>query len=61
MPLIGSSLPIHVQVTYQLKIITTAVFSVLMLQMKLERVQWLSLVILMVAVALDISLGTTFH
>ena len=41
-----------VQVTYQLKILTTALFSVLMLKKSLSRVQWGSLVILMVAVAL---------
>ena len=40
------------QVTYQLKILTTALFSVLMLKKSLSRVQWGSLVILMVAVAL---------
>ena len=38
--------------TYQLKILTTALFSVLMLKKSLSRVQWGSLVILMVAVAL---------
>ncbi|XP_075473210.1 UDP-N-acetylglucosamine transporter-like isoform X4 [Ascaphus truei] len=40
------------QVTYQLRIITTALFSVSMLQRKLNRYQWLSLVILMGGVAL---------
>ena len=40
------------QVTYQLKILTTALFSALMLKKSLSRVQWGSLVILMVAVAL---------
>uniref|UniRef100_A0A4W3H5Z9 Solute carrier family 35 member A2 n=1 Tax=Callorhinchus milii TaxID=7868 RepID=A0A4W3H5Z9_CALMI len=34
------------QVTYQLKILTTAIFSVLMLRTSLSRVQWLSLLLL---------------
>ncbi|XP_069825138.1 UDP-N-acetylglucosamine transporter isoform X2 [Dendropsophus ebraccatus] len=38
------------QVTYQLKILTTALFSVTMLQKKLTKYQWLSLVILMAGV-----------
>ena len=38
--------------TYQLKILTTALFSVFMLKKSLSRVQWVSLVILMIAVAL---------
>ncbi|XP_073499159.1 UDP-N-acetylglucosamine transporter isoform X2 [Phyllobates terribilis] len=38
------------QVTYQLKILTTALFSVSMLQKKLTKYQWLSLVILMAGV-----------
>ena len=40
------------QVTYQLKILTTALFSVLMLGKKLSSLQWSSLVILFVGVAL---------
>lgn len=40
------------QVTYQLKILTTALFSVLMLGRKLSGLQWSSLVILFVGVAL---------
>ncbi|XP_010157819.1 PREDICTED: UDP-N-acetylglucosamine transporter, partial [Eurypyga helias] len=39
------------QVTYQLKILTTALFSVSMLSKKLGVYQWLSLVILMTGVA----------
>jgi UDP-sugar transporter A1/2/3 len=39
------------QVTYQLKILTTAVFSVVMLRKALSRVQWLSLVLLLFGVA----------
>ncbi|XP_064382823.1 UDP-N-acetylglucosamine transporter-like isoform X2 [Halichondria panicea] len=40
------------QVTYQLKILTTALFSVLLLNRKLNSLKWASLVILMFAVAL---------
>uniref|UniRef100_A0A8V5GQN8 Uncharacterized protein n=1 Tax=Melopsittacus undulatus TaxID=13146 RepID=A0A8V5GQN8_MELUD len=40
------------QVTYQLKILTTAVFSVLLLGTALSRTQWLSLALLSVGVAL---------
>jgi UDP-sugar transporter A1/2/3 len=39
------------QVTYQLKILTTAIFSVIMLRKQLSKVQWVSLVILMVGVS----------
>ncbi|XP_026223137.1 UDP-galactose translocator isoform X1 [Anabas testudineus] len=40
------------QVTYQLKILTTALFSVLMLRKSLSRVQWISLVLLFAGVAI---------
>lgn len=40
------------QVAYQLKLLTTALFSVIMLRTQLSRVQWLSLVVLMGGVAL---------
>ncbi|XP_054645803.1 UDP-galactose translocator isoform X2 [Dunckerocampus dactyliophorus] len=40
------------QVTYQLKILTTALFSVLMLKKTLTRVQWLSLLLLFVGVSI---------
>ena len=40
------------QVTYQLKVLTTAVFSVLMLNKKLSKQQWGSLVLLFVGIAL---------
>ncbi|XP_008316126.2 UDP-galactose translocator isoform X2 [Cynoglossus semilaevis] len=40
------------QVTYQLKILTTALFSVLMLKKSLSRVQWISLLLLFVGVAI---------
>ncbi|XP_070562848.1 UDP-N-acetylglucosamine transporter-like [Ptychodera flava] len=40
------------QVTYQLKILTTAMFSVLMLGKKLNTLKWVSLVMLMAGVAL---------
>ncbi|XP_013885574.1 UDP-galactose translocator [Austrofundulus limnaeus] len=39
------------QVTYQLKILTTALFSVLMLRKSLTRVQWVSLLLLFTGVA----------
>ena len=40
------------QVTYQLKILTTAIFSVLMLGKSLSRVQWISLLLLFTGVSL---------
>nr|CDS29768.1 UDP N acetylglucosamine transporter [Hymenolepis microstoma] len=39
------------QITYQLKILTTAMFMVLMLHKKITSIQWLSLVILIMGVA----------
>ncbi|XP_077462676.1 UDP-galactose translocator isoform X1 [Stigmatopora argus] len=46
------------QVTYQLKILTTAIFSVLMLKKTLSKVQWLSLLLLFVGVAIvQVQLG----
>ena len=39
------------QVTYQLKILTTAVFSVIMLGKKLDMYKWVSLVILTIGVS----------
>ena len=44
--------PATYQVTYQLKILTTALFSVLMLGKKLDSFKWISLVILMFGVSL---------
>ena len=40
------------QVTYQLKLLTTALFTVLLLHRNIAVVQWLSLVVLMVGVVL---------
>ena len=40
------------QVTYQLKILTTALFSVLMLGKKLDAIKWVSLILLMSGVSL---------
>ncbi|XP_050972245.1 UDP-galactose translocator [Labeo rohita] len=40
------------QVTYQLKILTTALFSVLMLRKSLSKMQWISLVLLFTGVAI---------
>ena len=39
------------QITYQLKILTTAIFAVVILKKKLIKTQWLSLVILVAGVA----------
>jgi len=39
------------QVTYQLKILTTALFSVVMLRKELTKLQWVSLVILFIGIA----------
>ena len=46
------SLTSLLQVTYQLKILTTALFSVLLLGRTLNKLKWVSLVVLMFAVAL---------
>ena len=43
---------LFIQVTYQLKLLTTALFCVVMLQKHLSKVQWLSLVIQFAGVAL---------
>ncbi|KAL3853392.1 hypothetical protein ACJMK2_016935 [Sinanodonta woodiana] len=40
------------QVTYQLKILTTAIFSVIMLGKSLSRLQWISLVVLFIGVSI---------
>lgn len=40
------------QVTYQLKILTTALFSVLMLRKSLSRIQWISLLLLFTGVGI---------
>ena len=47
------------QVTYQLKILTTALFSVIMLSKKLSALQWTSLLVLFLGVALVQLQGTT--
>lgn len=49
------------QVTYQLKILTTAIFSVLMLNKKLSKIQWLALVTLFIGVALIETIVVTDH
>ncbi|GAB6027094.1 hypothetical protein CHUAL_013816 [Chamberlinius hualienensis] len=40
------------QVTYQLKILTTAMFSVILLKKKLQTLQWISLIFLVIGVSL---------
>lgn len=40
------------QITFQLKILTTAIFSVTLMKKKLSLIQWLSLLLLMFGVAL---------
>uniref|UniRef100_A0A6G1SQD6 UDP-galactose translocator n=1 Tax=Aceria tosichella TaxID=561515 RepID=A0A6G1SQD6_9ACAR len=49
------------QVTYQLKILTTAIFSVTMLNKKLTKLQWTSLVVLFIGVALIETVAVTNH
>lgn len=49
---ICNQVELSLQVTYQLKILTTALFSVLMLSRKLDMMKWVSLVLLMAGVAL---------
>lgn len=44
--------PACIQVLYQLKILTTAAFSVSMLKKSISLVQWLSLLLLMIGIAL---------
>ncbi|XP_061841451.2 UDP-galactose translocator isoform X1 [Nerophis lumbriciformis] len=48
----SNHMPGMMMVTYQLKILTTALFSVLMLRKSLTRVQWLALLLLFVGVAI---------
>uniref|UniRef100_A0A3B3XQF7 Uncharacterized protein n=1 Tax=Poecilia mexicana TaxID=48701 RepID=A0A3B3XQF7_9TELE len=48
----GHNRLLPLQVTYQLKILTTALFSVLMLRKSLSRVQWVSLLLLFAGVAI---------
>ena len=43
---------LYIQVTYQLKLLTTALFSVTMLRKQLSMLQWLSLVVLFIGIAI---------
>lgn len=49
------------QVTYQLKILTTAMFSVVMLNKRLSKLQWISLFILFAGVALIETISVANH
>lgn len=49
------------QVTYQMKILTTAAFSVLLLRKKLSSIQWLSLVLLAIGVGIVQIQDTASH
>lgn len=49
------------QVTYQLKILTTAIFSVVMLNKKLNKLQWAALVTLFIGVALIETITVASH
>lgn len=49
------------QVTYQLKILTTAIFSVLLLNKKLSRIQWAALIVLFVGVAMIETMKVSDH
>lgn len=49
------------QVTYQLKILTTAIFSVLMLNKKLSKFQWVALIVLFIGVALIETVAVADH
>lgn len=49
------------QVTYQLKILTTAIFSVAMLNKKLSKLQWVALVVLFFGVALIETVAVKGH
>lgn len=49
------------QVTYQLKILTTAIFSVTMLNKKLSKLQWAALVVLFIGVALIETVAVANH
>lgn len=46
------NLNLYIQVLYQLKILTTAAFSVSMLKKIISPVQWISLLLLMIGIAL---------
>lgn len=53
--------PATSQVTYQLKILTTAIFSVAMLNKKLSKLQWVALVVLFFGVALIETVAVSNH